>query len=434
MIKQSVRERIEAVIDSGEKILLTNSFKILDGDTKHRLLRPIEKETGSNLTSFQSEYSMGWIRKKISPFKLTMINNRCKFTKEQKKQIYQAYSQAKPIKHELYAMMTRDITWAPGEFGDSGSCYFGSKSGARQMIYDHKGFVIKFYSPVNNSPVGRCWGVIDKDHFVNWNSYYTSYMHISAKNYLDLFGILLAGYFGMHKRFMGFTNNGKEAGVLHINNGCVVLDNDDAFLRDNNHYDLKWKEVRKLHQCSYCGDQNFDPDFFEEDSANGNLVCQKCAIQNLVICSLDMKFYNKQSMIKGPDDKLYYADNIDKVPFFVRIYNRELIMMDQSKLLGKNIMGLDVYTRDNEDKKLCPECVRQVIDVDVDTCQYCKAMATFKSRLLDENPNIFSTVKTDTSIGDEKARVAFDRVIRKYVYDNKFGSPAFSVTRGDSDE
>src|SRR5688572_6324743 len=61
--------------------------------------------------------------------------------------------------------------WEAGDFGDSGSCYWGGNAGARIMLNDNGGMAVCFFTDSGHG-YARAWFVeIDTDLFIIFNGY-----------------------------------------------------------------------------------------------------------------------------------------------------------------------------------------------------------------------------------------------------------------------
>jgi len=173
---------------------------------------------------------------------------------------------------------TNRFDWRAGDFGDGGSCFWGDRSNAREMLTDNGAFAVRAFryrsnigddllSYDNLRGYARAWLVeITKGAFVVFNGYGESALQ---------FARLLALLWKCSYKSIGLTNNGDDGGTLYINGSNYAVGRVELISHIETH-DFGWDELDRSPVCPNCGDEYDDDDgMFAEDY--GGTVCADCA-------------------------------------------------------------------------------------------------------------------------------------------------------------
>jgi hypothetical protein len=207
----------------------------------------------------------------------------------------------------------RTIDWSHGDFGDRGSCYWGDKIGALDMIRDNGGYAIRAWKMNTTLPDGerpltydnvsgyaRAWiAPISDNRLVLWNGYGETSL---------TFARLLALKFACAYKRISLTNNGSDGGTLWINGGgsSYIIGAWPKIEKVTDH-DLQWEESDDdyvvCHACDerlsedtrylayarsgaeyyYCGDCSFEcarcGNYYSDDQRNSrgcDYYCREC--------------------------------------------------------------------------------------------------------------------------------------------------------------
>lgn len=152
---------------------------------------------------------------------------------------------------------TYQIDWDAGDFGDGGSCYWGGREGAREMIYQNNGFAIRFYG--DRYGKGRAWvAEIAADVYVVWNGY-----GLGGNSTLTA-AMVLAYHLQVQYTQITLTNNGTSYDVLYINGGIGYAVGRWADIQDIDSHDLQWDVIHTYH-CAECGEPLDEDDVYYGD-------------------------------------------------------------------------------------------------------------------------------------------------------------------------
>lgn len=282
-------------------------------------------------------------------------------------------SKIEEIKREL--VFTSKIDWGPGLFEagegirgriqERNSCFWGGKSGARLMLQEEpNGFAVKAYD-IWDTPTDRFLGAWSEDFDRIWLFNHYGITASSIKYQIAVFAGAISHVFDAHKtrHYMGhLRNRGSWDGLFHINNGMTGIIENKSIRKVNREvrYDLGWKD-RVFFRCINCG---IDIDMNPIESG-GKHYCEKCANDNLFMCSHDMKLYHRRYMMLGPDGRPYYRNNISKVNHFVEdCTTHRYILRSDSKEIKPNLFchkDVKVYS--------CNECGE--VSINMDHCMFC---------------------------------------------------------------
>lgn len=294
---------------------------------------------------------------------------------------------------KFYFEFSRDLDWDPGTFGDSGSCYFGGKAGARHMILNNGGFAVKVYLDKDKrSPIGRMWGVVTKDGLITWNGYTTKSATLQAMfpnySYHYIYSLFLAKYMKLAMNTIDLYNGGTTSSTLHINNGGILLTPKASGIYK---YDFNWKNA-DLYRCTYCGYRSYTASDFEFSNDN-YIACSRrgCAEKVFDVCNYDLQTYSNSNMIVGPDGKKYYKYNMVNIDYFVKLYNNTWAFKKDCKSLTK-LSGDVLWIPKTFKRKLCPGC-DELMYSGKKLCKHCENKLIMEDKLASK----FRTIKFTVS-------------------------------------
>jgi uncharacterized Zn finger protein (UPF0148 family) len=162
---------------------------------------------------------------------------------------------------------TKTIDWHAGDFGDDGSCFWGDKSGAKQMI-EENGFAVRFYHKRNSGGgeergnlrgYARAWlAPISENRLIVFNGY--------GETSLTIARVLSVRFACGYKR-ISLLNNGTDGGCLWINGGSSYLLGDWGKINDVESWDLQWDDIDAEEGivCHVC-----DCDLDEDDATHAH--------------------------------------------------------------------------------------------------------------------------------------------------------------------
>lgn len=130
--------------------------------------------------------------------------------------------------------LTDNLDWAPGDFGDYGSCFWDIRRDARTLLKRKGAIAIRCYDR-DGRGLARAWVVaVGADMFVVFNGY---------GNSTETMARLLAEASGNKCKRIALRNNGRSNGVLYFNGGFGYIVGPDGVIGDYSRYDLGWSEA-----------------------------------------------------------------------------------------------------------------------------------------------------------------------------------------------
>lgn len=178
---------------------------------------------------------------------------------------------------------TEKLDWSDGAFGDGGSCFWGEKSGARDMIEEHA-YAVRGYKvreghtmPATSEELrypmlrgyARAWVAdIGDNRLVVFNGY--------GENTLT-FARWLALFFSCTYKRIDLTNNGLDDGVLWINGACGYLIGAHSKIELISRHDFGWPE-RSGYICEICDERIPEDEEYTAWTSRGSRItaCHDC--------------------------------------------------------------------------------------------------------------------------------------------------------------
>lgn len=240
---------------------------------------------------------------------------------------------------------TRTFEWEDGDFGDSGSCFWGERSKAREMLSEGGCFAMRLF---------RQWGDLDSGFARAWIGdraiYHDGHKTLAyivfngyGKTALEMARIL-ARHLGAGMSYHAITlkNNGRSDGTLYINGGTGFIVGPKELIKGIYAHDFEIADG-SVHCCN-C--QCLITDIDDQISAGGDIYCPDC---------ID-KFY----------EYCHECDTLTKLDYLTYVTNQ----------FGEN----DGYCPRCKEKylSLCAECGEVYRDEDGTECEgerYCEECA-----------------------------------------------------------
>lgn len=219
-------------------------------------------------------------------FAYVWVTNRGKFTKRVGRYYYENYGITLPdalistvgnlardhhIDEHTYHFMIKDqIDWHDGDFGDHGSCYWGSRRGAKLMITDNGGYAIVFFNDADEG-IARAWLYNTGDFWVVWNGYGLE------GNATLIISRMFAQWQGLNYTRIYLYNNHDSIGTLWINGGAGYAIGQDVL--DVTMYDFGWPERVSCETCYALIEAEAGYYVYDE------WMCESCYNKYFIQCS-----------------------------------------------------------------------------------------------------------------------------------------------------
>lgn len=161
---------------------------------------------------------------------------------------------------------TDSLDWQAGDYGDSGSCLWGSNEHGREIMQDNGVMAVRFYHS-DGSGYGRAWLYQyseTKQLWIVWNGYGVNGSTIAIAR-------VLGQLWGVSYKKITLRNNGVSSGAVWINGDSGYVIGQADKLTDIRSFDLNFDVP---HSCENCGDELREDDrYFDPD---GDTLCSDC--------------------------------------------------------------------------------------------------------------------------------------------------------------
>lgn len=193
------------------------------------------------------------------------------------------------------------IDWEDGDFGDDGSCYWGSNAGAREMIQDNGALAIRFYD-ADGYGIARAWLYDATKFWILWNGY----------GFADDSTLTIAKVFASFKDYtykrIYLANYGASSGTLYINNGKGYAIGTPDAIENLRTYDLEFQDYY-MDTCYECDRALYSDDVYW--GPDENTYCQDCFYRFYDRCVLCGESFEKEE-ITYIDEHYLCPDCLDR--------------------------------------------------------------------------------------------------------------------------
>lgn len=179
-------------------------------------------------------------------------NERERFTREVQTAIARIGAELGPaVNHgrEYLCDIDRHLDWRAGDFGDSGSCFWGGRANARDALRDDGTCALRLFNVETGTGYARAWvsrvwsANNERDHLVVWNAYGAANVTLAR---------ILATALGWSYAKAALSNRGFLTGVIYVNGDCsAIFPHGDA---PDAKYDLDIDEPADT--CDQCGTED----------------------------------------------------------------------------------------------------------------------------------------------------------------------------------
>jgi hypothetical protein len=178
------------------------------------------------------------------------------------------------------------FNWRPGEFGDGGSCYFGGRGAALEMLEENGGMAMCFFDETGRS-LARAWLVPAEGVHIVFNGYgFAGTPTLTIARVLALH--LSASYKKIH-----LENAGSASGALWINNAVGYAVGPESVIDGIDDYDFEWTELYRDY-CAECGTGlDEDNSYYGPDDQS---YCEECYYRLFDSCSICGETYYRENV------------------------------------------------------------------------------------------------------------------------------------------
>lgn len=230
-------------------------------------------------------YSIDWSKPTNGARWTTALAKQCyqrfglKIDKEHIGNLIAPIERERKIALELYR---GPINWEDGEYGDTGSCYWGERAYAKTVLEELSHCSIRAYlgeQIEDGQGIGRCWGVPIQSGLVLFNAY-----GADSSGYLNLhfYAEALAAHLSSHGvsgfdwKEVSLTANQETCGTLYINHAIgIYFGKPESKVFSRSRLDISYEDETSRACCDCCG-TCVDEDDLTYIECEGNSVCRDC--------------------------------------------------------------------------------------------------------------------------------------------------------------
>ena len=168
-------------------------------------------------------------------------------------------------------IITKQFDWIPGTYGDRGSCFWGSRAGAKIILQNNGGMALLIHGP-NDVPLARAWCVPYGSSYIVFNCYTVGSCSIT----LTTFARAMSDIFNFaYYRNIDLTCRGVNCGPLWINHH-----NEASFWEGGRAYIIGSPQISTVEKvdldyalyCSNCHEECRREAYVD----SGDVLCGEC--------------------------------------------------------------------------------------------------------------------------------------------------------------
>lgn len=193
-----------------------------------------------------------------------------------------------------------EFNWNAGDFGDNGSCFWGSNARAREVMANENSLAVRFYDGNGNgNGIARAWvAPIGDGLYIVFNGYgFTTSPTMTIARVVAL-------HLNTAYKKIDLLNHGHDSGLIYINSGNGFIIGDTDKIDRYREYDLQWGVENVCYNCGdeIHGDGHHDPD--------GDLYCDDCFYDTFDYCERCNEVHYREDMYY-PHDEILCEDCFD---------------------------------------------------------------------------------------------------------------------------
>lgn len=183
------------------------------------------------------------------------------------------------------------FNWNAGDYGDNGSCFWGSRANARRILEENNALAIRFYK--EDKGHARAWiAQLSDNRYILFNGFGFSGNPtlVSAR--------VMATWLGLNYKKISLTNHGKTDDTLWINSDIGYLISTSEQAENVNSHDLGFgdspDENDSDYTCHNCNDSVSEDDVYF--GADDMPYCQDCFYDSYDYCEHCGECHDRDNM------------------------------------------------------------------------------------------------------------------------------------------
>lgn len=185
--------------------------------------------------------------------------------------------------------------WTPGEFGDSGSCWWGSYEQGKEIFLDAGGMAVRFYDSEGDG-LGRAWFAKYRTGYIVFNGY-----GMGGDSTLKIAQIV-AHYLGMSYKRIHLTNHND---LMYINSDMGYAIGEASAIERFNSVEFEYGE--RGYTCDHCGETVGEDYTFSGPNGHGT-YCESCYYNLFSSCENCCETFYQSEMTYVRDHGEYCND------------------------------------------------------------------------------------------------------------------------------
>lgn len=308
---------------------------------------------------------VGSLAKRIAKFVYNEFQT--KLNNEQMGEIGSIIGQYSNNESNYYIDFVDEFNWEEGDFGDYGSCYWGCRFHAREILANEGCLAIRFYNKYTEEQrekygcpeyegMGRAWLMPKDKKFIVFNGYGLETLKITR---------ILANFLNKSYKRIELKNQECDSGYIYINNGSGYIIGQESKINEYISVDLNI-EINII-KCKFCGDFKKKDEIINVEGFND--CCQECYTRNFCKCGkCEKEIYIYDESNRNVSGIMYCNDCFQKefyeCPICGNDRKHDKISYKGTILACNNCQesihqcNCGIYYYSNKNNNMCGECMR----------------------------------------------------------------------------
>jgi hypothetical protein len=276
---------------------------------------------------------------------------------------------------DYHVDIVSEIDWQDGDFGDRGSCFWGSNREAKEMIESIGGLAVRFYEYEDqNRGYARAWCLpYEHSTWVIFNGYGIQNVTVAH---------LLADSAGLSYKRVTVDNNGSCDNMLWINGGTGYIIGEQSIIDRIDHVDFGIDDDAT--RCDNCGERT-GTDYY---TVGWSTYCEYCYNELFAYCEKCDTDVDRDLIREAPDGRYMCENCLNRA-----IAHGEFATCDACERVLDN-QDCVYETVDGEEVCMCEDCFSELVT----TCEKCDGYTEGQFHSITTVPSYISRTMIRTHI------------------------------------
>lgn len=191
-----------------------------------------------------------------------------------------------------------EFDWEAGDYGDSGSCYWGGNAGARLMLRENGGMAILFMTD-SGTGYARAWLVhLGGNIYIIFNGYGFERGVYATLTIARVFATFL------NLTYKKIELDNSTGSTLYINNNAGYIIGTPDAIADIDSWDFEWRE-EYAEICTNCG--RMLDEYEGYTGADDEIYCEHCFAERFDHCEWCGNTYHRHEIEYIPSRQGYFC-------------------------------------------------------------------------------------------------------------------------------